>query len=78
MIISVFITDQAMQFNLQPESDHEREMLTALGKFTGPVTIERGADIGMCRGNYVRNFGESSRCVAITIHQPKPKAGGEG
>jgi hypothetical protein len=76
MKITMFLTDNAMQFNLDPESDHEKEFVSLLRKYTGAVSIQAGADIGMSKAGYVRNFGEgvSSRIVAIVIRKPEPNS----
>jgi hypothetical protein len=72
MKISMFITQDAIQFNLEGESEHEKEYLELLNSYTGEVDIMRGADIGMCRSNYIRSFSNDlPRAIAITIHKPK-------
>lgn len=71
MKISMFITGDAMQFNLEPESEHEREMLAILGRYNGNATISPGVDVSMCRGGYLRNFGEGPKVTAITIAKPE-------
>ena len=76
MDITMFVTETAMQFNFKPVSEHEKEMLKILKKYTGKVTINSGIDIGMTQGNYTRNFGERSDIVAITINQAEPTQGG--
>ena len=71
----MFITEDAIQFNLDHESDHEKEMMKALSAFKGDVTITQGADIGMCSGDYIRSFGDRPTACAITIRKPQsPKA----
>ena len=73
----MFVTEGAMQFNLVPTSDHEKEMMNILNKFQGNVTIQKGSDIGMCHGNYVRNFGGNNNALTITINKPELKATNE-
>ena len=70
MRFSMFINQDAMQFNLMPESDHEKEFLCLLKKYSGEVTIHNGIDVSLTQGNYLRNFGERDEAVAITIHKP--------
>jgi hypothetical protein len=67
MKISIFATEDAMQFNLMPESQHEIEMFKLLEKFSGQVSIGRGSNIGMCMGGYIRSFGMDSNALTITI-----------
>jgi hypothetical protein len=73
MKISIFVNQDAMQFNLTPETDHEKEFLRMLNKYTGEVTIHSGVDISLNQANYLRSFGERSDAVAITIHKPESK-----
>jgi hypothetical protein len=67
MNISIFVTEDAMQFNLEAESAHEKKMFELLEKYSGKVVLGRGHDIGMCQGNYIRNFGDNPTALTITI-----------
>lgn len=72
MKITAYLTQDAIQFNLIPESEHERNFMALLKKYTGEVHVEIGANIGMCRGGYLRDFGRGSLdsaefATAITI-----------
>lgn len=74
MKFTMFVTDYMIQFNLEPETDTEREYLGLLEKYTGEVTIHKGVSISECAGGYLRNYGERNnppRQTAITIHKPK-------
>lgn len=75
MKINLFVTNDAIQFNLEPESEHEKEFFAILTKYTGEVTISRGVDIGLCQGGYIRSFGENSRVTTVTIRKPKMESG---
>jgi hypothetical protein len=66
MKITMFVTEDAMQFNLTPESPHETEMMEILNKFTGTVSIKHGSKVDRCQGGWLRDFGEDSS-TAITI-----------
>ena len=67
MKITMFVTEDAVQFNLEPQNDHEKKFLKILQEYNGPVAIHQGMDVGLCSGGYVRNFGEGSRVLALTI-----------
>lgn len=67
---SAFITEGAIQFNLEPENDHEKELLSSLAKYTGEVSVHKGVSIRECRGGYLRNYGGDERHTAITIKPP--------
>lgn len=75
MKFSMFINQDAMQFNLTPESEHEKEFLLLLKKYSGEVTIHNGIDLSLTQGNYLRSFGDRGEVVAVTIHKPVLKAG---
>lgn len=74
MKFSIFVNQDAMQFNLMPESEHEKEFLRLLNKYKGEVTIYNGADIVLNQANYLRSFGDRNEAVAITIGKPVLKA----
>lgn len=67
MKIAAVVTEDALQFNLQHETEAERLMLTVMAKAQGKVTIHEGVEIGMSRGGFVRNFGERQGALTITI-----------
>lgn len=69
MKITMMLTGDAMQFNLKPETEHEKEFVKMIVANPGQATIHKGVDIGLCQGGYLRNFsyGESERQLAITI-----------
>lgn len=65
---TMMLSDNALQINLTPENDHEREAMKILQSHDGKVTINKGVSVNMCQGGYLRNFGEPAEaCVAITI-----------
>lgn len=66
---SMMLRENVLQVNLEPENDHEREAMKILRKHSGVATVHAGVSITECRGNYMRNFGESDDAVAITIHK---------
>lgn len=72
MIITLFQTDDVLQFNLSPENDHERQMVKGLEGYSGPATIHPGVSIGECRGGYLRDFGSDKSICAVTIHKAPP------
>ena len=74
MKFSMFVTETAMQINLTPETENEKRFMDVLRTTDGEVSINKGVDIGMCRGNYIRNFGERGETTCITIQNPTPKA----
>jgi len=75
MKFSMFVIDNAIQFNLTPENEHEKEFANLLNKYKGEVSITNGADIAMSSAGYIRNFsyGTSERIIAVTIRKPEPK-----
>lgn len=74
MRFTMFVTEETVQFNLQPENDHEKKFLGVLLDYQGPVTIRYGVNVSECRGGYLRDFGRDSSVLAVTIkRQPDPK-----
>ena len=69
---TMMATEAAIQFNLEPESDHERKLMDALREYTGEVRIHKGVQVAECMGGYLRNFGEIPRVLAVTICRPTP------
>ena len=67
MKITMYLTEDAMQFNLEPENPHEKDFMKILEKYVGPVEIHRGVNIAESRGQYLRDFGERDNILAITI-----------
>ena len=66
---SLFLTKDAIQFNLTPENEHEKELSAILKKYNGRVSVYDGIDVNMTKGDYLRGFGEKSDTLAITIHK---------
>lgn len=64
---TMMATEKAVQFNLEPESDHERKLLDALAEHNGTATLHKGVQVSECMGGYLRNFGEKAGCLAITV-----------
>ena len=64
---TMMATEKAVQFNLEPESDHERKLLEALSEHNGIATLHKGVNVSECMGGYIRNFGEKSGVLAITV-----------
>ena len=70
---SMLLTEDAMQFNLDPEDDHERELIRLLAKYQGPVSIYEGVSVAQCRGGYLRDFGRRDNVFAVKIgRNPTP------
>jgi hypothetical protein len=72
MKFSMFITEDAVQFNLAPENDHEKKFLGVLSEYEGPARLHHGVNVSECRGEYLRNFGSRQDVLAITIKVMKP------
>lgn len=70
MNITIFATEDAMQFNLKAEGDHEKMFMKLLKVYSGKVTISDGIDVGMTQGGYLRVFQRNNDTVAITIEKP--------
>lgn len=68
MKISMFLTSNAMQFNLTPETQHEKDFMALLEKYDGEVSITKGVEVIETRGNYLRNE-SSPQTVVITVRQ---------
>lgn len=68
MNITLFVTQGAIQFNLEPETPHEKEMLKILEKYKGKVEIKKGIDLGMSHAGYIRSFDELRDGIAIVVH----------
>lgn len=71
---SLMLREDTLQINLEPENDHEREAVKILRSHGGSAEIRTGVSIAEYQGGYMRNFGERSDTVAITIRKDK---GGE-
>lgn len=63
----MFVTSDAIQVNLQPETDIERRYMDMLSKAEGSVKMSQFHDIGRCQGGYIRDFGDGQPGLAITI-----------
>lgn len=70
MKFTMFVASDAMQFNLEPETETEKELLKLLNKYKGEVTIHNGVSIAESQGGFIRNYGETERVLAITIRKP--------
>jgi hypothetical protein len=77
MKVTAFLTKDHLQFNLEPESEHEKEFLALLKNFEGPATIHKGVELYECQGGYIRNYGpqSSDNLLAITITRTISKKG---
>ena len=73
MKISMYATGNKIQFNLEPENDHEKNFMRMLSSYTGKVEVHSGVNISDCKGGYVRNFGRDNNTTAITISKPEKK-----
>lgn len=71
MNITMYLTRDSMQFNLEPETGHEKEMTRCLLNYHGAVTIHKGLRIAECQGGFSRVFGDGyeSDVVAINIQR---------
>ena len=82
MRFSLFLVEDAMQFNLEPETEHEKKFIKMISDYTGEKNVYEGADINMCRGGYLRNFSHIRgpydkrdwKTLAITIKKPEAKS----
>jgi len=79
MKISIFATEDALQFNLKAETPHEKQFLAILTEASGrTATIMSDADIGMTQGGYIRSFGETREtCTTITLRSDPVGSEGE-
>ena len=68
MKISLFVTDTAMQFNLTPETEHEKNFMKLLEKYNGEVKINSGIEVIETRGDYLRNAA-NPKAITFTVHQ---------
>ena len=48
MRFTMFITEDAVQFNLAPENDHEKKFLGILSEYEGGATIHHGVNVSEC------------------------------
>lgn len=71
MKITAYLTADAIQFNLVPETEHERKFMAMLADYRGSVTVSKAAQIGPCQAGYIRDFGlgREDKGTAITIHR---------
>ena len=67
MRFTMFITEDAVQFNLSPENAHEKKFLGILSEYEGGATIHHGVNVAECRGGYIRDFGRNREILAVTI-----------
>jgi len=72
---SLMLREGVMQINLEPENEHELKAFDILREHEGAATIHKGVNVQDCMGGYLRNFGEASTTLAITIrNRPTPEA----
>ncbi len=76
MKISLFLTEDVVQFNLTPENEHEMAFMKLLQAYRGEAEIHAGIDLGNCLGGYVRSLGKADNVTAITIRKRVPKLEG--
>ena len=69
MKITVMMSPDITQFNLTPESEHEKEMIGVMAKYNGDTYMTQGVQISECRGAYLRDFGPDTRSLAITLRR---------
>jgi hypothetical protein len=70
MKFTMFVTEDAVQFNLETENEHEEKFMGVLSEYQGTVELHKGVDVGLCQGSYLRNFGGSeARVLAVTIRR---------
>lgn len=69
MNFTVFVTENAIQFNLELESDREKELLSLLEKYKGDVSVFRGVNISESRGGFLRDYGERNNIISIKINR---------
>lgn len=70
MRITAYLTEDAIQFNLEPGSEHERKFLALLMDYQGgEVSVRTGVDISRCQGGYLREFDGKDKTVAVTIYK---------
>lgn len=67
MRITMMATYDLIQFNLTPESEHEKKFLSGLDEYKGDVSLHQGVNISACNAGYLRDFGLSDKTIAITI-----------
>lgn len=73
MKISLIINQEALQVNLQPENDGDRQLFQVLMAYNGsPAQITTGVELSMCRGGYLRAFGRGEGIACITIKKFAP------
>ena len=80
MRITMMMDADAVQFNLHPESEHEKQFMAGLTKYNGGVSVHPGVNIRECQGGYWREFGsEREDVTAIVIRRelPAPPGGGK-
>lgn len=70
---SLMLTDKSVQFNLEAESESEKELCQLLNRYNGgKVKIHQGVDVGPSNGGYLRAYDTSNKACAITIGPPDP------
>ena len=76
MKITMYLTKDVLQFNLEAETEAEKVFVKTLSKHSpGTVEVHQGVNLEECQGGYVRKFGGgSSICCAVTIRKKEPES----
>lgn len=70
MKITMYLTEDVFQFNLEAETEVEKMFVKTLSKHSpGTVEIHQGANLSENQTGYVRNFGGGSSICAVTIRK---------
>lgn len=69
MKFTAYLTADAVQFNLEPETEHEEVFLDFIKQFKGETDIFEGADIQENKSGYLRYFGAESKALAIRVRR---------
>lgn len=75
MKITMFLTEDVLQFNLEAETEVEKMFVKILSKHSpGTVEIHQGANLSENQTGYVRNFGGGSSICAVVIRKANPES----
>ena len=75
MKITVYLTKDVLQFNLEAETEAEKMFVKTLSKHSpGTVEVHQGANLSENQAGYVRNFGGGSSICAVTIRKKEPES----
>ena len=71
----MFLTEDALQFNLEAETEVEKLFVKTLSKHSpGTVEIHQGVNLAESQGGYIRDFGRGGSSVcAVTIRKGEPE-----